>query len=153
VGTEFRVFLPPAPAADVLARIQAQTEAPVVRGTVLLVEPDDRMRGLARCVLNWSDYKVIEAQDSETALLLWSSQAANVDLLLTDVQLSENLSGRELASRLQKDRPGLKVIFTCDAKSEQDKQRPATLERLGLIPKPYTPDKLIRAVQSCLTRN
>jgi CheY-like chemotaxis protein len=151
MGTEFRVFLPSAPATEVLARIQAQTAAPEVKGTVLLVEPDDRVRGLARCILNWNDYKVVEADNSATALVLWDGQAANVDLLLTEIDLAGEMSGRELASRLKQSKPGLKVIYTCAVSAEQDRQLPATLERFGFIPKPYKPDKLIRVVQSCLS--
>jgi hypothetical protein len=55
-----------------------------------------------------------------------------------------------LARRLQQTKPGLKVIYTCNATTEKDKNLPATLERLGFMPKPYTPDKLIHAVQGCL---
>ncbi len=149
-GTEFRVFLPPAPTAEVLTRIQAKVSAPAMKGTVLLVEPDDRVRALARCVLNWNDYKVVEADDSATALVLWDGQASKVDLLLTEINLTGDTSGRELANRLKESKPDLKVIYTCAADSDKDKQLPATLERLGFIPKPYTPDKLIRAVQSSL---
>lgn len=149
-GTEFRVFLPSAPAADVLARMQVKPAAPLVKGTVLLVEPEDKVRALARCVLNWNDYKVVEAEDSATALLLWDGQGSSVDLLLTDINLPDGASGRELARRLQQTKPGLKVIYTCNATTAKDKNLPATLERLGFMPKPYTPDKLIHAVQSCL---
>jgi len=150
VGTEFRVYLPSAPAAEVLARTQVKAAAPVAKGTILLVEPDEKVRALARCVLNWNDYKVIEAEDSATALLLWDGQASCVDLLLTDINLPDNMSGHELASRLQGAKPGLKVIFTRSASPEKDNQLPTSLDRMGFMLKPYAPDKLIHAVQSCL---
>jgi len=151
VGTEVRVFLPPAPAAEVLARIQAKAAAPVVKGTVLLVEPEDKMRGLARCVLNWNDYKVIEADNSETALVLWGSQASTVDLLLTDINLPGEITGRDLADRLQKAKPGLKVMYTSASVAGEEGQCPALPEDLKFIPKPYTPNKLVQAVQNCLS--
>jgi len=152
VGTEFRVFLPPAPATEVLARIQAEAASPMIRGTVLLVEPEERVRILARCVLNWNDYKVIEADDSATALRLWDRQASNIDLLLTAINLSGDASGRDLARRLQSARPELKVIYTGNPDLEAEGQHPTTPESSTFISKPYSPDKLISAVQSCLTR-
>jgi CheY-like chemotaxis protein len=151
-GTEMRVFLPAAPAAEVLAQIQAKPAAPVVKGTILLIEPEEKVRRLARCILNWNDYKVIEAEDSATALLLWDGQASNIDLLLTDINLSGDISGRELANRFQEVKPGLKVIYTCNASLEKDKQLPPTLQHQGFISKPYTPDKLMLAVESHIGR-
>lgn len=150
VGTEFRVFLPSAPATEVLARIQAQAAAPVIRGTILLVEPEERVRVLARCVLNWNEYKVVEADDSATALVLWDGQASNIDLLLTDINLSGDMSGRDLASRLQEAKPGLKVIYTCASSPDTEGQNLGAPESFRFISKPYTADKLIQAVQNVL---
>lgn len=150
VGSEFRVYLPPAPPAEVLARLQTETAAPVNRGTVLLVEPDDRLRGLARCVLNWNDYKVIEAEDAATALLLWPSEASRVDLLLTDARSAGDISGWELAGRLRCSKPGLKIVFTGDSNPEPATPGGATAALAVHLLKPYSPEKLLQAVQQRL---
>jgi two-component system cell cycle sensor histidine kinase/response regulator CckA len=152
VGTEFRVFLPSAPMADVLARMEAKAATRVNKGTILLVEPDDRARGLARCVLNWNDYRVIEADGSTTASLLWDGQAANIDLLLTDLGLPDGMSGPELAQQFQQTKPGLKVIYSTVSRPEEETQKPAIPAGFKFIPKPFTPEKLVQVVQSCLTR-
>jgi two-component system cell cycle sensor histidine kinase/response regulator CckA len=150
VGSEFRVYLPPAPPAEVLAQLQKEAATPVNPRTVLLVEPDERIRGLARCVLNWNDYKVIEAEDAATALLVWQSEAGNVDLLLTDARSAGDISGQELADRLRCSKPGLKIVFTGDSKPETPTPgRAATPLAIHLL-KPYSPEKLLQAVQKCL---
>ena len=151
-GAEFRVFLPSAPTSEVLSRIEAKTAARVVKGTILLVEPDDRARATARCVLNWNDYRVIEADNSATALLLWDGQAANIDLLVTNLSLPEGTSGRDLADRLRKAKPALKVICISTSDPAEEGQGHAPPEGTKLISKPFAPDKLIHAVQSCLAR-
>src|SRR6185436_5826368 len=112
VGTEFRVFLPSAPSAEVLSRMETKAATREIKGTIMLLEPDDRARGLARCVLNWNDYRVIEADSSAAASLLWNSQASDIDLLLTNLSLPDGQSGLELADQLQKAKPGLKVIYS-----------------------------------------
>ena len=145
VGTEFRIFLPAAPVADVLARLKAKGTPPVIRGTILLIEPDDNARSLARCILNWSEYRVIEADCSATALLLWERQGTSVDLLITDLNLPDNVSGLDLANRLQKARPNLKVIFTSASGLAKEGSTLAIS-----LPKPYAPQKLIQKVEAVL---
>jgi len=152
-GTEFRVFLPSAPSAEVLARMEAKAATRVIKGTIMLLEPDDRARGLARCVLNWNDYRVIEADSSATALLLWESQAPNIDLLLTDLSLPDGQSGRDLADQFQKTKPGLKVIYSSASSPDEEGQNPSLPVGLTFMPKPFAPDKLVQTVQSCLTRS
>jgi PAS domain S-box-containing protein len=149
IGTEFRIFLPPAPAAEVLAQIQAKAATPVVRGTILLVEPEDKLRSMARCVLNWNEYKVVEADNADTALLLWNNQASKIDLLLTDMNLPGNMSGRDLAHHLQKAKPGLKVMYTSALSLGQGEQPPMPADAKW-VSKPYSPHKLIQTVQICL---
>jgi len=114
-GTEARVFFPCAPAFAKVDRSDSQFVSSL--GTVLLVEADDRTRGMARCILNWNGYRVIEADSSTTALILWSQQAASVDLLLVDATLADGMSGRELASRLVQTKPTLKIVYAASSEA------------------------------------
>ncbi len=112
-GTEFRIYLPCAPEESATrTQTEFQPAKPQIRATILLVEPDDRVRGTARCVLNWNGFRVIEADTSSTALILWEGQASDVDLLVTEISLPDNLSGPDLANQLRQAKPGLKVIYT-----------------------------------------
>jgi len=122
--------------------------SPPGQETILLVEPEGKARSLARFVLSRQGYRVIETDCSSTVLALWESQSTNVDLLLTDVALPEGISGSALAERLRQTKPELKVVYTSgevagtegeDASAGQD-----------IVPKPYTPDKLLQAVRNCL---
>jgi len=95
---------------------------------------------------------VIEADCSAAASLLWNSQASNIDLLLTDLSLPDSMSGRDLAEQFQKAKPGLKVIYSSVSGPEEETQTPAVPDGWRLLSKPFTPDKLVQAVQSCLAR-
>ncbi|HKI68024.1 MAG TPA: ATP-binding protein, partial [Verrucomicrobiae bacterium] len=152
-GTEFRVFLPCAP-EDTSTRTQTefQRARPKVRGTVLLVEPDDRMRASARCILNWNGIRVVEADGSSTALILWDGQASDIDLLLTEISLPDKLSGPDLAKQLQQAKPGLKVIYTSDYDPAREGENPVLPADLKYIPKPYSQDKLLQMVQGTLSQ-
>jgi PAS domain S-box-containing protein len=146
VGTEFKIYLPFAPASDTYLDGAPHAEASRIRKTILLVEPDDRVRNLAHCVLNWHGYRVIEADSSSTALIFWENQASNIDLLLTDFDLSGEGSGCELASQLQQGKPGLKVIYAVNGAPEEAAESQARLEGLQFIAKPYSPEKLLKEV-------
>jgi two-component system, cell cycle sensor histidine kinase and response regulator CckA len=148
-GTEFRVFLPWAPGAVLPGQAGTRT-ATLAKGTVLLVEAEDRVRALARFILNRHHYRVIEADDAATALLLWQGQAPNVDLLMTDENLTGEISGCDLAHRLQQGKPGLKVVYTSDVTAHPDGQTSAQLDGVTFLAKPYSPDTLVRAVETAL---
>ena len=149
-GTEFRIFLPATSKLTDTAQPAETTAAKQVKATVLLVEPEDRSRTLAHFVLNRYGYKVIEADCGATALVLWDSQAANVDLLFTNLNLPGDISGRALAERFQQSKPGLKVIYSVDQNPGADEQAAIQPEGMDLISKPFGPDKLVQVVQSSL---
>lgn len=146
-GTEFRILFPCPPEAALLAETEAATRP---QATILLVEGEDRVRSLARSVLNWCGYRVIEADCAATALILWNGEALNIDLLLTSVNLPGDLSGHELADRLRQTRPNLKIVYASEACADGEPAETKTLNGAGLVLKPYRPQSLLEAVQAVL---
>jgi PAS domain S-box-containing protein len=154
-GSEFSIYLPisksPAATATTQPQAQAQVAVAAAKETVLLVEGDERTRGLAHFVLRRYGYKVIEADCAATALVLWEGLSKNIDLLLTDVHLTGDLSGRALAEQLRQNKPELKVLFTLTCGEGDDTPTDtAQLNGLDYIAKPYSPDKLLQAVHQGL---
>ena len=135
------------------AQKQSRAAAPAVRETILLVEGDERARGLACCVLSRYGYRVIEADSAPTALLLFEGQAEKIALLLIDLRLPDGIPGVALAKHLRTNRPDLKVLYTSDCEPTAEGHEPALVEGLEFIPKPYSPAKLLQAVQGCLSRD
>jgi CheY-like chemotaxis protein len=118
------------------------------RETILLVEPEGKVRGLARFILNQQGYRVIETDCSSTVMALWESESTSIDLLLTDVALPEGISGSALADQLRQTKPELKVLYTSgDVAGNEGENVPAGKE---IVPKPYTADKLLQAIRNCL---
>jgi CheY-like chemotaxis protein len=118
------------------------------RETVLLVEANDRVRDLARHILQRHGYSVIEADSPATAVLLMEAQVKNVHLLLTDLHFPSGASGRELAAHLLEMNPGIKVLYATGPLSSQQAE-PGLLDQAELLLMPYTPDRLIQTVSSC----
>jgi CheY-like chemotaxis protein len=140
-GSEFKVLLPCATTWQKEAPTKAAT---VAKETILLVEPDDRVRSVARFILNRHGYRVVEAESGPTALALWEGQGNQIALLFTETGLPGDISGRELADQLCGQKPALKVVFTTGEEG--------TNEGAGMIAKPYAPEKLIGVVQGALAK-
>jgi len=67
--------------------------------TVLLVEDEEVVRGLATHILQDAGYKVLAARGGAEAIQLCTQPAEKIDLLLTDVVMPET-SGKEVAERV-----------------------------------------------------
>ena len=119
------------------------------REALLLVEDEESVRSLAKEVLQKSGYSVLEARDGTEAVRLCSNPALPIDLLLTDVVMPV-MSGREVAERVLRLRPGIKVLYmsgyTDSAVFHHGVQRSET----ELLEKPFTPDDLSRKVREVL---
>ncbi|MBI2813387.1 MAG: response regulator [Opitutae bacterium] len=110
-GTTLRLYLPAAPADD-LAGKPGNSGPGETRGknTILLLEDDAGLRELLALVLQGSGYRILQAGSAEEALEAWQWHSPRIDLLFTDIVLSGDLSGLDLAARFQAEKPGLKII-------------------------------------------
>jgi two-component system, cell cycle sensor histidine kinase and response regulator CckA len=148
-GTEFRIFLPCVSPSLLPSVTEMQAATNVNRGTVLLVDPDDRSRGVARYVLNRNGYRVIEADSSAIALVLWEGQARNIDVVLTDLALPGS-SGFDLGNQLRQTRPNLKVIYACANEAELNSGEAGLSEETKWVAKPYRSDQLVETIETLL---
>jgi PAS domain S-box-containing protein len=146
-GTTFRIWLPEVevetPAA---APAPAGTTAPAGSETILLVEDEEALRGLLQEVLAESGYKVLQASSGAEALRVSRAHAGPVDLLLTDVVMP-GMGGREVATALAAERPGLRVLFASGYTAEAIARHGVLEPGTDLIHKPFTPDALLRRVR------
>jgi CheY-like chemotaxis protein len=117
--------------------------------TVLVVEDQDEVRGLATRVLKAHGYRVLEAADGASALALVESHPGPIDLLLTDVVLP-GMNGRELAACLKKLLPAVKVLYTSGYTYNVIAHRGVLDRDVAYIAKPYTPDGLAAKVREVL---
>jgi PAS domain S-box-containing protein len=149
-GTTFKVYLPQLE-VDVPSAAKRVTEGPIPSGseTILLVEDEDVVRGLTREILEQAGYKVIEAAQGEKAVQLFSEAAREIDLLLTDVVMP-GVSGKELANRVTRLRPDLKVLFMSGYTDEAIVHHGVLDSDVQFIQKPFSPASLARKVREVL---
>ena len=149
-GTTFKIYLPRVDAlAETLAT--AAVPAPANRGseTVLLVEDEEGVRRLVRDLITRQGYKVLEAHSGEEALNVLAKHTGKIDLLLTDLVLS-NMSGRELSERLRSERKDLKVIYMSGYTDDALLHAGMLSEGALFIQKPFTATLLAQKMRELL---
>lgn len=144
-GARFEIYLP---------RVQAQVQesrppeipAVAIRGreTVLIVEDESAVRDLAGEFLQSAGYSVLMAQDASEALSIAKAAVTPIHVLLTDVVMP-GMRGPELAEKLKRLRPNLKVVYMSGyldyAEGDGD-----FLDGGSFLQKPYSRESLINKV-------
>ncbi|HVY45607.1 MAG TPA: ATP-binding protein [Minicystis sp.] len=149
VGTTFRVYLPRS-----FDEPDAKVERPPRlaglggRETVLLVEDDALVRQYARKALQRHGYSVIEASNGGEAVLIVEEHEGPIHLLITDVVMPR-LSGRRVAERIGRLRPGVRVLYMSGYSAEEVALRGGAAD---LLEKPIAPEALLRKVREVLDR-
>ncbi len=151
-GTNFRLFLPLAPAPAHHPAID-NTEPPAITGGtegILVVEDDAGFRSMLAKGLQVLGYRVFEAANSHAALEVWQKHASEIALLLTDMVMPGGISGLDLCHRLQAKAPTLRRIITTGYAA--DRLNPTQLAEAGIefLPKPFSAEVLAKAVRKCL---
>ena len=151
-GSTFRVFLPAtdAPAEAGPAKGKTALKSPGGSETILVAEDNEQVRMLTRVVLERHGYKVLEASDGVEAQKIWAEHQDRVALLLTDLIMPGGVDGRELAARLQSQRPELKVIFTSGYSADIAGRELKLKAGQKFIQKPCPPHQLLQMIRDCL---
>ena len=150
-GASFRIHLPrsdapaeaPAPAAEAAARGGSET--------LLVVEDADAVRKVTCRILRNRGYRVLEAAHGREALAAVATTDRPIDLLVTDVVMPE-MSGRELAERLQAEHPGLKVLYLSGYTDDAVVRHGILEATVAFLEKPYAAEALAQKVRQVLDR-
>ncbi len=147
-GTVFRITLPRV--FEQPGALAAPSEPATTPGseTILLVEDEDVVRDLTRRVLERQGYTVLACPDGPAAIALAEAEEREIDLLLTDVVMP-GMRGYEVAKRVARSRPKIRILFMSGYAEETLVGRPALSEH-ALIEKPFAVDALARRVREAL---
>ncbi|HEU4628462.1 MAG TPA: ATP-binding protein [Gemmatimonadaceae bacterium] len=150
-GTTVTILLPPArePAAEADEPAPGPTPPAGGSETVLLVEDQPPVRQVAQRLLERQGYTVLPAASGDDALALVQRHDGPIHLLLTDVVMPR-MSGRVLAERLRERRAGVRVLFMSGYATDVLDADGLLQAGAQLLPKPFTPESLGRAVRAAL---
>lgn len=149
-GTTFQLFFPAH--TEAVPQPAASENAPPPTGhgeTILFAEDEDAVRTVTRAILERAGYRVIAAADGASALEASRALTEPVHLLLTDVVMP-GMHGRELATAVQRERPGLRVLFASGYTDDAVLLRGVRVDEVPFLQKPFTPAQLLRKVRDVL---
>jgi len=148
-GTVFQVYLPSRPSAPEEADAPAASRPQPQRETVLLVEDEDMIRSLAEQILLDRGYRVHAAANANEALDLAAKLGDDLDLLLTDIVMP-GTSGSDLAQRLLRSHPDLRVLYMSGYSDSLIFRYGMLQERAAFLQKPFSADVLERRLRELL---
>jgi PAS domain S-box-containing protein len=150
-GSAFHLYFPAcsqaaeksAPAADTALLLRG-------RETVLVAEDEDALRDMVTLVLTAQGYKVLAAASGAEAMKLYEQANRPIDVLLTDMVMPGGILGGDLAERLRRINPQLKVIYTSGYSPGMAGKDISLLAGRDFLPKPYSIGKLAQFVREVL---
>lgn len=118
-------------------------------GTILLVEDSDVVRDVVANMLEGGGLTVLQASGGEEALALVRRGETPIDLLLTDIVMPE-MSGVELADRLERERPDVRMLFMTGYAEEVVVNEGILGKHRECIGKPFTQEQITKRVRKIL---
>jgi CheY-like chemotaxis protein len=149
-GTTFRICFPrtqeePRPSTPEISPSSPSTG----KETVLVVEDQDEVRNLVEEILCMQGYTVLKASNGDEALRLCRRRKKPIHLLLTDMVMP-GMNGKELAERMQKMSPGMKVILMSAYTVDGLIQWGTIMQGMDFLKKPFRVETLIQTVRKVL---
>jgi two-component system cell cycle sensor histidine kinase/response regulator CckA len=121
------------------------SEADQTGKQILIAEDEPMIRSLLQRLLNLWGYRTLVAEDGKRALEVADQHPGEIDLLLSDVTMP-GMGGPELAEKLTKKRPRLKVILMSGFSQAQ-----IILQRgWQFLQKPFTPRDIKKKIDEVL---
>ena len=153
-GTCFRIYLPlikedPVPVgegSDALAPPKGGNE------TVLIAEDDAEIRSIFGSLLSEYGYRVILAEDGESAVEKFRSNEGKIKLLILDIVMPK-MNGVEVNAEIRKLQPsGVTTLYSTGYAKDIIQRRGELAASEDIIIKPVRPMELLRKVRELLDR-
>jgi DNA-binding NtrC family response regulator len=119
--------------------------------TILVVDDEASIVRLAKTILYLQGYTVIFGCSGEDALYVNERHPFPIHLLLTDIRMSPQLNGCDLAERMRILRPDIRILYMSAYTDDERVLREVQMGAAGFLRKPFTPRELVAKVSGVLT--
>lgn len=148
-GTVFNIYFPAALSeSEQIPENVEKKEGLKGTETILVVEDNDAVRGLAENILNKSGYQTICVSGGAACMALLAHRQS-FDMLLTDVVLQDT-NGKELYHKVKALCPDIKVLYMSGYTDDVIVHHGVLEEGISFIQKPFSVQGLLRKVRQVL---
>lgn len=149
-GTEFRIYIPAVISAAVRPGEEEPSRPQIGHGELILIVDDETsLLEVARKTLEENGYSVLTARDGTEALAVYAEHKKKIDAVIMDMVMPY-LDGAAAIRAIQKINPEAKIIASSGL-SANDKTFEAAAEGVrAFLKKPYTAEKLLKALAEVL---
>jgi PAS domain S-box-containing protein len=147
-GSRFEVILPVHETPEATQPIPVGTSV-VGNGTVLVVDDEPGIRGLAMEILRAADIPVLEASGGRQALAQVAAHRSEISLLVLDMAMPD-LTGAEVIRALRGTDPGIAIILSSGYAEEDLRRTLQPGDIVAFLPKPYRLATLVALVKEVL---
>jgi two-component system, cell cycle sensor histidine kinase and response regulator CckA len=148
-GTSAKVYLPRIDQQEIVESEVSGTKSSKGTETILIAEDDEMVRSLVKETLVRSGYKVLDAAGPLDAQKISDTYRGDIHLLITDVVMPK-VNGRDLAARLVKRRPRMKVLYMSGYTDGAVVNNGMLRKEIAFLQKPFTPAALADKVREIL---
>ncbi len=151
-GSQFAIYFPALDTGADADRGLPETDLPVGHNElILIVDDEDAIRQITRGTLETFGYRVLTASDGTEAVAVYAEHRNEIAVVLTDM-LMPFMDGPATIRALRKMNPEVTII-AASGLSTQTKAGVAQLDGVkAFLNKPYTAEKLLRALAEVLDR-
>lgn len=152
VGTCFHILLPIVQNGSVEYAIDLNKTAATPsrsKGTILLVEDEEGLREVIVEILKDTGYEIFVPSGPIEAASFIEKSKSQIELIISDVVMPD-ISGPELASRLMKKFPEVKVLFISGYLDDTLDQYKLIKEKASFLPKPFSAEQLLEKISHIL---
>lgn len=118
--------------------------------TILIVDDNDEIVELVKCMLALEGYETIDGCSGEDALYLNERYPFPIHILLTDIRMSPSMNGCDLAHAMRIVRPGIKVVYMSAFTDDNRVGEEVSSGQSKFLRKPFSKKELIKVVESVL---
>lgn len=152
-GSQFAIYFPALLVDEASGVFPSHPDLPSGKGElVLVVDDEDTIRQITRSTLEAFGYRVLTAADGTEAVALYAEHRNKIAVVLTDM-LMPFMDGPATIRALLKMDPEVKIIAASGLTAGQ-RAGEASLEGVKIfLSKPYTAEKLLKALDQVLSPN
>lgn len=150
-GTTFKILLPACatPAVSKTPPPASHPPTPKGRGTILVVDDERTIRGVAQRMLERAGFRVLLAEDGRQAAEVFREHAGEIAAVLLDLTMPR-MGGEEAYRELRRVRPDVRVLMMSGYNEFEIQARFAGKGLAGFLQKPFKSEELLAKLHDIL---